>query len=98
MADSLQPPIDDHRLSPEGGEWVTTWACDAAPCDLLRIRDVLCQVITRDYPPTAESTFTISLPDKSTITLNKLDRVEIYDPNGSVKARIKMAPDWRPTP
>src|SRR5262245_27023784 len=98
------PLVGRHNASPydadnpEGGQWVTTWASDVAPCDLLRMGGDLYQVSTRDYPESPEPRFTIWLPDRSSFTLGKLDRIEIWDANGAVRARIGKAPDWRPMP
>ena len=70
-----------------GGRWVPTFAADIEPGDRIRRNGAVRHVIGRDWPPVYEPVFLLSYADGSE-TITKTAVVAIWDPDGSVSARV----------
>lgn len=76
------------------GRWVRTYAVDVAAGDLVRIDGMQHRVISRNRPPFTEPTFKVRFPG-GVRTLGKLSRLEIWDEDGTVTARVQAILEWR---
>lgn len=70
-----------------GGRWVSTYASDIEPGDTIRRNGAERHVIGRGWPPAYEPTFLLTYTDGSE-TVAKTAVVAIWDPDGSVTARV----------
>lgn len=84
-----------NRSGPGIGRWLLIWGTDVAPGDLLRLDGRECRVITRNYPDTTSPVFTTRLDCGVNQTIGKLSRVEVWDSDGTVAARVQIIIDWR---
>lgn len=66
-----------------------------APGDLVRIDGAERRIVTRDYPDVISPVFTVRLEGGDRRTLGKLSRIEIFDPDGAVAARVHTIIDWK---
>ena len=83
------------RPAPIAGEWLRTCGGDLAPGDLIRRDGVEHRIITRDYPDGTSPVFTARVDRGEPLTLGKLTRVQVWDPDGSVRERVRILVDWR---
>ena len=67
------------------GQWLTTFGGELAPGDLIRRDDVEYRVITRNYPDVTSPVFTARVDRGEPLTVGKLSRIEVYDPDGAVQ-------------
>jgi len=72
--------------------WLRIYASECETGDLLRIVGEQYRVADRTVPPVWMPIFVITLPSGSTMSLAKSTRVEIFDPDGSVTARVHELP------
>jgi hypothetical protein len=73
------------------GRWLATHATHISPGDLIRLGRHERRVVDRDYPGAYSPVFTVDYGHGARQGLVKLSAVEIYDPDGSVAARIASA-------
>jgi hypothetical protein len=71
--------------------WIVGYAADIRDGDLVKIAGVNLRITSRTHTPAYSPLFQVTLPDGSTRNLFKTQRVSIFDPDGSVTARIREA-------
>ncbi len=71
----------------EGGRWVPTFASDIEPGDRIRRDGAERHVVGRTWPPAYTPTFELTC-DGGSETIAKTAIVAIWDPDGSVAARV----------
>jgi hypothetical protein len=75
--------------------WVRCFATDVQGGDLVQYGDVEHRVMGRTTTPDYEVAFLVYLPDGSTVPFVKAAKVRIFDPDGSVSARVRELPPDR---
>ena len=83
------------RPAAASGQWLTTWGGELAPGDVIRHDGVEHTIITRDYTDVISPVFTARVGRGEPLTLGKLSRVEVWDPDGTVRERVRILVDWR---
>lgn len=72
----------------KGGRWVPTFASDVEVGDKIRRDGAVRHVTGRTWPPAYDPTFVLSYADGGSETIAKTAVVSIWDPDGSVSARV----------
>lgn len=89
----MTAPPDD---VPEAA-WITgCYGADIGDGDLIDIDGERYRVVSRSHSPVWNPTVLITLPDMSTVAVFKSTPLRIFDPDGTVRARVQAEREHRP--